>query len=426
MSGASGESGVPDASGGTEPLVTVGRAESRRASRRGVRGSHGSRDEKRVNSSALRGAMAVVASAVVAVGGVTGVVSATSGEGERSTAIPDVTRTPVVPPLPAVPSPSATTPSPSPSASATKKAEKKPPKKAEPPRSQSSAVSGSLYLHPESQVLDWVRSNRGDPRQQLIQSRIAAQPAAVWFAEYNPGTITSRVRAVTSGAAAAGRVPVVVPYAIPERDCGGASQGGAPSFGAYDSWIAKFAAGLGKGDVIVILEPDSIAQTDCLDDGQRANRFGALSRAGKAIKAANPNARVYFDAGHSGWHAPSKMAGFLRQADAATSSDGIFTNVSNFHRTADEVAYARRVLSALGGPSSLGAVIDTSRNGNGAPAAGQWCDPSGRALGRPPTTKTGESRIDAYLWVKLPGESDGCKGAAGSFTPDYAVELARG
>ncbi|MFI0983169.1 glycoside hydrolase family 6 protein [Streptomyces sp. NPDC021093] len=374
--------------------------------------------------------MAVLASAVVAVGTVSGVVSATSGEGERTTAAPEVTRAPVLPPLPAVPSPSPTTASPSPTATATKKPVAKKPappkKKQQPPQHQSAPVSGSLYLHPESQVLDWVRANRGDPRQSLIQSKIAAQPAAVWFAEYNPSTIAGKVRAVTSGAAAAGRVPVVVPYAIPERDCGGASQGGAPDFDSYDSWIRSFASGLGKGDAIVILEPDSIAQTDCLDDGQRANRFAALSRAGKAIHAANPNARVYFDAGHSGWHAPSKMAGYLRQANAATSSDGIFTNVSNFHRTADEVPYARQVLSAIGGPSSLGAVIDTSRNGNGAPAAGQWCDPSGRALGRPPTTRTGESRIDAYLWVKLPGESDGCKGSAGSFTPDYAVELANG
>ncbi|MEU9059450.1 hypothetical protein AB0D13_11400 [Streptomyces sp. NPDC048430] len=34
--------------------------------------------------------------------------------------------------------------------------------------------------------------------------------------------------------------------------------------------------------------------------------------------------------------------------------------------------------------------------------------------------------LDVYLWVKLPGESDGCKGSAGSFTPDYAYELATG
>ncbi|MBM7092108.1 glycoside hydrolase family 6 protein, partial [Streptomyces sp. S12] len=70
-------------------------------------------------------------------------------------------------------------------------------------------------------------------------------------------------------------------------------------------------------------------------------------------------------------------------------------------------------------------VIDTSRNGAGAPADGEWCDPAGRKLGRAPTLDTGEARIDAYLWVKLPGESDGCKGAPGTFTPSYAYDLAR-
>jgi len=82
------------------------------------------------------------------------------------------------------------------------------------------------------------------------------------------------------------------------------------------------------------------------------------------------------------------------------------------------------VLDALGG-TGLGAVIDTSRNGNGAPADGEWCDPAGRTLGRAPTLSTGEARIDAYLWVKLPGESDGCKGAPGTFSPSYAYDLAR-
>ncbi|OSC53885.1 endoglucanase, partial [Streptomyces sp. 4F] len=66
-------------------------------------------------------------------------------------------------------------------------------------------------------------------------------PAAVWFADYTPSTITSRVRAVTSGGAAEGRVPVLVPYAIPDRDCGGHSQGGAPGLDAYDDWIGLFA-----------------------------------------------------------------------------------------------------------------------------------------------------------------------------------------
>jgi endoglucanase len=249
----------------------------------------------------------------------------------------------------------------------------------------------------------------------------------VWFADFSPENITSRVRAVTSGGAAQGRVPVVVPYVIPDRDCGGYSEGGAPDLDAYDDWIDRFAAGLGSGEVIVVLEPDSVAQAECLPAGERADRFASLARAGRVMKDANPKARVYFDAGHSGWHTPAKQAGWLKQAGAASaeSSDGVFSNVSNFHTTADEVAHDRAVLDALGGPASLGAVIDTSRNGNGAPPDGEWCDPDGRKLGRAPTLSTGMGRIDAYLWVKLPGESDGCKGSPGTFTPSYAYDLAR-
>ncbi|MFD6418927.1 glycoside hydrolase family 6 protein [Streptomyces sp. NPDC060194] len=276
-------------------------------------------------------------------------------------------------------------------------------------------------------MLQWVAGNRNDPRRPLIEQRIANQSQSVWFTEYNPGVITGRVRSVTAAASAAGKVPVLVPYAIPQRDCGGASGGGSPSYGAYDGWIRDFAAGLGSGEVIVVLEPDSVAlASDCLSAGQMSERYASLGRASRAIKAANPRARVYFDAGHSGWRSPGEIAGLLRQAGAHQTGDGIFTNAANFHRTADEAAYARRVLDALGGPSHLGAVIDTSRNGGVVPPGGTWCDPAGTKLGQPPTTRTGMSRIDAFLWIKLPGESDGCRGAAGTFSPEYAWDLVSG
>ncbi|WP_327596991.1 glycoside hydrolase family 6 protein [Streptomyces chartreusis] len=377
--------------------------------------------------------MAVAASVVVAVGAVTGMVSALDDRGGSDEAGPPrVTRSPGLDSLPLLPSASpSVTRSPSPtSASPTRTREKASPvpspTRAE--RKQSTAVvSSRLYRHPDSQILEWVRDNPADPRHAVIESRIAAQPAAVWFADFTPDTITARVRAVTSGGSALGRVPVVVPYAIPDRDCGGYSEGGAPGLDAYDAWIDRFAAGLGSGDVIVVLEPDSVAQADCLSERARADRFASLARAGRVMKAANPRARVYYDAGHSGWNAPARQADWLRQAGAASTafSDGVFSNVSNFRTTSAEIAYDRQVLDALDGPASLGAVVDTSRNGAGAPADGEWCDPSGRKLGRAPTLATGESRIDAYLWVKLPGESDGCKGRPGTFTASYAYELAR-
>ena len=59
-------------------------------------------------------------------------------------------------------------------------------------------------------------------------------------------------------------------------------------------------------------------------------------------------------------------------------------------------------------------VLDTSRNGQGpwAPTASypdpqDWCNPPGRGLGLRPTADTGNTLVDAYLWVKIPGESDG-------------------
>ena len=61
-------------------------------------------------------------------------------------------------------------------------------------------------------------------------------------------------------------------------------------------------------------------------------------------------------------------------------------------------------------------MIDTSRNGNGPYTEGDpeenWCNPPGRALGEAPDDETRRAGlVDAYVWVKRPGESDGtCKG----------------
>jgi endoglucanase len=57
-----------------------------------------------------------------------------------------------------------------------------------------------------------------------------------------------------------------------------------------------------------------------------------------------------------------------------------------------------------------------------------WCIPFGRALGRPPTSETGEPALDAFAWVKNPGESDGeCEGgpAAGQWFEERALEMAK-
>ena len=57
-------------------------------------------------------------------------------------------------------------------------------------------------------------------------------------------------------------------------------------------------------------------------------------------------------------------------------------------------------------------MIDTSRNGRG-PKGNEWCNPDGRGLGKKPTTSTGLKNVDAFLWIKRAGESDGLKTICG-------------
>ncbi|WP_449385874.1 glycoside hydrolase family 6 protein [Cellulomonas soli] len=102
---------------------------------------------------------------------------------------------------------------------------------------------------------------------------------------------------------------------------------------------------------------------------------------------------------------------------------GFALNTSNYQTTADSRAYGEQVSALLGGK---GFVVDTSRNGNG--SNGEWCNPRGRALGDRPALVDDATHLDALLWVKSPGESDGtCNGgpAAGAWWQDVALELAR-
>ncbi|GGO04928.1 glucanase [Microbispora rosea subsp. aerata] len=285
------------------------------------------------------------------------------------------------------------------------------------------AADSPFYVDPATNAAQWVAANPGDSRTPVIRDRIAAVPQGRWFASYNPSTVRSQVDAYVGAAAAAGKIPIMVVYEMPNRDCGGASAGGAPDHASYRAWIDQVAAGLGGRPAYIILEPDALAiMPNCMNASQQAEVQASMAYAGKKFKATSPNVKVFFDAGHDAWVNASDMANRLRGADIANSADGIALNVSNYRYTSGLVSYAKNVLSAVGAPN-LKAVIDTSRNGNG-PAGSEWCDPAGRATGTWSTKDTGDSAIDAFLWVKPPGESDGCIAPAGQFVPQRAYDLA--
>lgn len=282
-------------------------------------------------------------------------------------------------------------------------------------------IGTRFYLDPNSAVAYWDSQNTTNPLEPAIASRIGDVPSAIWFTQYDPDQIAAQAQQVTTRAAAEGTVPVLVLYDIPEVNCSASAPNGAPSVAAYESWAAAFASGLGNHSVIVIVEPDALSLQTCLSADQAAARDSAIAYAGSAVRKADPNARVYFDAGNSAWNPPQVQAQRLAAADVTTSANGIASNVSNFLPTAAEVAYDEQILAELGDPTGLHAVVDTSRNGNG--AGSTWCDPSGRALGQAPTADTGNPLVDAYLWVKDPGQADGCAATAGAFDPELAYAL---
>jgi endoglucanase len=291
----------------------------------------------------------------------------------------------------------------------------------------------TLYVDPAGAAAEQVRSweAAGRTADAAIIRRIADRPVATWFADGNSAA-AARAGKIAADANAAGQVPVLTLYHIPERDCAGQSAGGAPDGAAYRSWVEGIAAALRGRQAVVILEPDAVPQAvqACLSGPAAiAERYTLLNHA-IAVLRSNPGVVVYLDAGNPSWiRRPDRMAAALRRAGVAR-AHGFSLNVANFEATADNVRYGTALSALLDGAHF---VVDTSRNGNGPAQIGagdrHWCNPRGRKLGEAPTTRTGHRLVDAYLWIKRPGESDGActpdAPPAGVWWPEYALELAR-
>lgn len=279
-----------------------------------------------------------------------------------------------------------------------------------------------LYVDPNStakrQADTWQKSRPADA---ALIARIANQPSAKWFGGW-VANIGREVRQAVATITGTGALPVLVAYNVPARDCGSYSAGGAGSPSAYRKWINDFAEGISGRSAIVILEPDALAGMDCLSPVARGERVTLIREAVETLKKVG--ASVYIDAGNARWHPEAEMAKRLKQG-GIDMADGFALNVSNVHATPANIAYGEK-LSALTGGKHF--VIDTSRNGIAGTDPKDWCNPRGRALGVTPTTNTGHPLIDAFLWIKQPGESDGtCGGGpvAGTWWSEYALELSR-
>ncbi len=317
-------------------------------------------------------------------------------------------------------------------------------------------------------------------------------PQAVWFTKGTPAQVQRQVRTTMSEAAAEHAVPILVAYDIPGRDCAAYSSGGAADEAAYQSWISAFAAGIGNGKAVVIVEPDALGNlpSDCGVYGTSAYPFTDADRLAEVADAvtaleARPNTSVYLDGTNSHWQAVGTITQRLIEADVQQ-AQGFFLNVSNYLTDTASTTYGTWISDCLamatdptnwaygketdcasqyypasvddpstwalttawyqqnmdGAVAKTHFVIDTSRNGQGSNTmqayaqapynqsasvvstlfAGNWCDPTNAGLGLRPTANTEIPLLDAYLWVKTPGQSDGqCDAAGGVRAWDYTT-----
>jgi endoglucanase len=270
--------------------------------------------------------------------------------------------------------------------------------------------------------------------------KLASAPGVIWLTgPSGTDTLASRdidtVVRTSTEAAQTDSLPVYMLYALPKRDaCATYSSGGFKSSGEYLTWVDRILSQL-KNKAAFIIEADGVAHTagpnSCMSATDKTARYELLSQIAARLKQSPLVAAAYLDAGHSEWFPdPAVLVEPLKRS-GLDKLDGISANVSYFVATGEITAWAQNLITAAG--PGKGAVIDTSRNGRGSMPAhvtgeARWCNPSGRGTGPRPTTQVSDKFIDAYLWIKVVGESDGaCNGypVAGTFMSSVALQLAR-
>lgn len=291
------------------------------------------------------------------------------------------------------------------------------------PERVSPFIGESLFVDPNSNAVLESRSlKETNSVSSSLLEKIAKQPSADWFGDWNTDIeedVNKRVTEISS----VGSLPVLVLYNIPDRDCGNFSAGGAKSSQEYLQWINKVIKGIDGRKVITIFEPDALGLLDrCRNKDDQSEHLKLMDYAINQL-VLDGNINVYIDS--SQWTNPKKMADRLKAVGIEKVS-GVAINTSGYENLDNNKNYLRELQRYLKG---LHAVIDTSRNGKKVPSQkDSWCNPVGAALGKNPSLDTQDPYIDAYLWIKKPGESDGdCKGGppAGQWWRDQAISLSR-
>ncbi len=260
-----------------------------------------------------------------------------------------------------------------------------------PPTPGGNPFAGAMSYVEPGYVAKVEGSVKADGENAAILRKAEAFPTAVWLSAMKDVDIVPKTldRSLSQEARAAKPVVTVFAlYDLPDRDCAVAASsgelksadGGERRYRTdYVDKIATAFRARGKLRIVVVLEPDSLANAAtnlaiarCAAGGPVYER--AVARAIQAL--ATPNVSIYLDAAHAGrlgWaddraRFAKIVADVLSAAGGSDKIRGFATNVSNY---------------------------DALENDDLADGFGE------RPRANPAPL------VDAYLWVKPPGESDG-------------------
>jgi cellulose 1,4-beta-cellobiosidase len=232
------------------------------------------------------------------------------------------------------------------------------------------------------------------------------------------------------------------------------------------TYIQPFASVLkqfnGKAPIVLFIEPDSLpnlatnmGDPHCGNTATVTAYKTGVPYAVNTLSAACPACTIYLDAAHGGWlgwqNNMQQYVQIVQQLNIASKIRGFATNIANYqpigqlcpnltsngqpyclvssnqgqvccsdpcHEESqynpgnNELNYIANLDNSFknAGISGKQYVIDSGRNGvpNMRSDCANWCNIRNAGVGLQPTTNTGATFVDAYYWLKTPGESDGC------------------
>jgi len=220
-----------------------------------------------------------------------------------------------------------------------------------------------------------------------------------------------------------------------------------------------------KVPIVIVVEPDSLPNLAtnlaipwCGSKSTHHAYRKGIKYALDQLSTKADKVTVYLDAAHGGWLGwENSMESFmkvLKEIDMPTTIRGFATNVANYQPLGikcpwcpndgyrndfclngkhqdhpccedpcglldqwnngnNELNYAQFLVAAADEVLGMKAhvIIDTGRNGvvDNRKKCDHWCNPRGSGAGVKSTADTADpSYVDAYFWLKTPGESDGC------------------